>query len=91
MTLRGCVYLYQKEAKIIPISKFGLHENWQKTSLRALRIASGNEFSFSYPQPGPHLIEQVVADHILSWSVENPNNLTFDENERRIFLKANSA
>jgi len=90
-TLRGCVYLYQKEAKIIPISKLGLHENWQKTSLRALQIASGNEFSFSYPQPGPHLIEQVVSDHVLSWTVENPNNLVLDENEGRIYIKVSPA
>jgi hypothetical protein len=84
--VRGCVYLYQNEAKIISIPKRDFMKTHQKTSLSDLRIASTKNFSFVNPRNSSHSLEQIVADHILSIANETPENLEFDEKEGRIII-----
>jgi hypothetical protein len=86
--VRGCLYLYQSEMKIIPTSKKDLRDGkYQKTSLYDFGIATTRNFSFTLPQKKSQIIEQNVSDQILSWGNENPENLVFDENEGRILRK----
>jgi hypothetical protein len=85
--IRGCIYLYQKEAKIIPISMRDLRDGkYQKTSLKDLCIATTQKFSFTFPHNNLHIIEQSVSDQILSWGNQNPENLMYDEKEGRISI-----
>jgi hypothetical protein len=86
--VRGCINLYQKASRIVPISKIDLTNGlYQKTSLKNLKIASTQAFSF-VPQPNdPRFFERSVAEQILSWEDENPENLKYDEATGKIFIQ----
>ncbi|MDO9085560.1 MAG: glycosyltransferase family 2 protein [Anaerolineaceae bacterium] len=86
--IRGCVNLYQKEGKIIPITKEELRsDDWRKTSLYRLKVARTKRFSYRIPRYDYKQINnQVISDHILSLDDEDPGRITFLEPESIIKL-----
>ena len=88
--IRGCLNLYQKEGKTIPIAKRELKSGkWVKTSLKELNVARTRKFKFKIPSCVQSMINyQIIADHLLSFGAENSGKITLLDSESRITLKA---
>jgi len=87
--IRGCINLYQKEGKILLISKQDLKRgNWIKTCIEELNIARTNKFKFRFTKQNANQINlQIIADHIFSLENENPEDIVFLDSESKISLR----
>ena len=86
--IRGCINLYQKEEKIIPITKEELRsDNWNKTSMYRMKIARTKRFGYgSLSYDFKQINNQIIADHILSIDDEDPGKIIFLEPDSIIKL-----
>ncbi len=87
--IRGCVNLYQKEAKILPITKKDLKsEKWVKSSLSKLKVAHSRCFTF-FPQHSNNarFNERIIADHILSLDKIDPKEIIFLDSDSIVTIR----
>jgi hypothetical protein len=86
--VRGCIYLYQIESKIIPLKMIDLMKGkYSKISLKNLKIASSQKFSSESLYQDDKFIERLIANQILFWENENPGNLIFDKKQKIIYFR----
>jgi hypothetical protein len=85
--VRGCIYLYQIESKIVNLPIKDLtNGKYSKTSLNDLKLASSHKNFFDFPFQKPELLEKMVANQILYWENEDPKNLIYDKNKKKIYI-----
>jgi len=86
--VRGCIHLYQNVSKIVPLSKRDLtNGGYSAASLNNLKVATSQKFSFKFSPENEQLLLKIIANQILYWEWENPENLIYDQKEGKILIE----
>jgi len=87
--VRGCVNLYQKAGKNLPVAKKDLKsEKWMKSSLAKMKVANSKRFTFKTRYNDQiQFNERIIADHILSADNADHREIIFLNSESIVTFK----